>query len=506
MPHESRLTRAALALLVLATCAVFLAAHWFYPGLPSVDETGGWRDWVDQGRYLRAAQAWQAGDLSAGAHWYPPGYPMMAALFSRITPHDRFLLPNLACVVISQMACAALAVRLFPGLRWARCIGALAFLVASVGTLPGLKLWLVPWTTTPATACILLTLVLVLRLAERPNAARAASAGLALSAILLFRPGDIAPLALASGLAMIPVLARQTLRQNAAILASAFCAFAAVAAATYALIAATSGFGPDTYYGQSAQVGFEWRLLPLRFVTLVLDPRPLFDGVGAERAEPNQHRGLAEVFIWMLPGLAAGAALCLAKALPSPHLAMMLCYRDLHLLGLWPYGNAHYFKAIQPVLLLLALALPMNRNIRRREWALAAITLFAMTCWRAELQPGAQAPPGTIGDLSHLNSTAIVPATGPWAAFYSGAHRLTLGSANFAHNNDFKLYPRATDVLVIPLRPLPEGTAMLFTDPAVQLKAEPSQQATQTIVFALPCLFGLAGTSICGSAGAPVIP
>lgn len=507
-----------LGLLVLAMCAVFLAAHAGYPGVPSAAETGGWRDWNDQGLYLRASQAWQAGNFSKSEHWYPPGYPLVASVFSHVTPRDRFLLPDLGCLLVGLLACTSLARRLFPRMAWARCLGAVVFVVASVGTLAGLKLWLVPWTTTPAAACILVCLVLVLRLSERPGWVRAVAAGAALGAITLFRPGDVMPVAVASAVVMVPVLWRMGFVRASAVVASAFVAFACLVGASYGLIAATTGFGPDTYYGQSAVTGFEWRLLPLRFVTLVLDPRPLLDGVGAERGDPGQHRGLAEVFVWMLPGLAAGVALCASRRArvvhvllavwAAGHLALLLCYRDLHILGFWPYGNTHYFKATQPVLLLLAVAFGVglvDRSVRWREIGVAVLALAGLSCWRAELVPGAAAAPGSIGDLSRVDRVAIVDGHGNWAAFYSGAHGLRIGGVAFHHNDDFKIYPRAHDFLVVPLRPLPSGEAVLTTDGGITRGAAPAVQARQVVVFGLPCLFGLAGDRVCGHLGAPVI-
>ena len=123
-----------LAALTLLLTAVFLIAHARYPGLPTAGtETGGWRDWSDQRHYIDAARAWAAWDLTPERHWYPPGYALLGAPFLRITPHDRFLLPDLACLIACLFACAALARRMFPDSRFAAPWGAAAFLVASVG-------------------------------------------------------------------------------------------------------------------------------------------------------------------------------------------------------------------------------------------------------------------------------------------------------------------------------------------------------------------------------------
>lgn len=508
----------AVAALCLTLAATFLAAHAVFPGLPSLQETGGWRAWNDQGLYLRAAQAWAEGDLQSARHWYPPGYSLLASLLLRVTPHDRFLLPNLASLLICQLACAGLALRLFPKIRWAAAIGAAAFLVASVGTLPGLKSWLIPWTTTPAAAAILVGLLAVLRLAERPGKGRAVAAGAALGAIVLFRPGDVLPAALASILVMVPVLWRLPLRHALAISLCVTAGVLALGGMALTLIAVTTGFGPDTYYGQSAATGFEWRLLPLRFVTLILDPRPLLDGVGTERVEPGIHRGLAEVFVWLLPGLAAAAALCASRARlrvhvllglwAVAHLALLLCYRDLHILGFWSYGNIHYFKAVQPILLLLAVAAVIamvDGRFRARESAVALAVLVGLSGWRAELVSENQTlSMGAMGDLSGLDHAAIVPGGGSWAALYSGAHTLHIGDAVFHHNNDFKLYPRIGDFLIVPLRRLPPGNAAL-TLAAGATQTAPAHPARQTLVFGVPCLFGLAGDTVCGHKGAPLI-
>lgn len=508
----------AVATLCLILVVAFLAAHAVYPGLPSTQELGGWRDWNDQGLYLRASQAWAAFDLRQGEHWHPPGYPLLASRLLWITPHDRFLLPNLVSLVICQLVCARLGTRLFPALRWAASIGAACFLVASLATLPGLKSWLIPWTTTPAAAAIFVSLLAVLRLAERPTAGRALAAGAALGAIVLFRPGDVMPAALASCVVTLPVLAALPARKAVVLSLCAAVGAAGLAGLALALIAFSTGFGPGTYYGQSALIGFEWRLLPLRFVTLVLDPRPLLDGVGTERVEPGIHRGMAEVFVWMLPGMAAAVALCASRARlrvhvllglwAVGHLALMLCYRDLHILGFWTYGNVHYFKAVQPVLLLLAMAAVIgifDGRFRRREIGVALLVLLGLSCWRAELVAGEViVAAGSVGDLRALDHAAIVPGGGSWAALYSGAHALMIGGVTFHHNDDFKLYPRKGDFLIVPLRRLPPGDAVLNLA-AGAVQTGPAHAARQVLVFGMPCLFGLAGESVCGRLGAPLI-
>jgi hypothetical protein len=191
------------------------------------------------------------------------------------------------------------------------------------------------------------------------------------------------------------------------------------------------------------------------------------------------------------------------------HVAVMLCYRDLHILGFWLYGNFHYFKVVQPVLLLFAIAVPqglLDRSLRWREVGIGMAVMASVMCWRAQLVPGdavASATRGAVGDLSAVSDAAIIEAGGRWSALYSGAHVLSIGGVDFHHNLDFKLYPRQGDVLLVPLRKLPAGDAVLSPAPGVMVGRAVS--ARQVLVFGLPCVFGLAGAR-CGTVGAPLVP
>jgi hypothetical protein len=214
--NESPLVLLGLWGCTIVLMTVFVIAHSYYPGLPAPGtETGGWDAWSDQSRYIEAARAWAHWNLSPTVHWYPPGYALLGAPFLPLTPHDRFLLPNLACLVISQFACAALGRRLFPGYRFASLVGAGAFLIASVGTLRGLVSWLAPWTTTPSAALTLVAFVAVLRLAEQPSVSRALAAGSVIGGITLFRLSDAVPVALATAIASAPTMFEVPIRRAA---------------------------------------------------------------------------------------------------------------------------------------------------------------------------------------------------------------------------------------------------------------------------------------------------
>ena len=516
-----------LAALALTLIAVFLFVHSRYLGLPSYGtETGGWRDYADQSKYIEAARAWSEWDLTPTRHWYPPGYSLLAAPLLRLTPHDRFLLPNLACMLACQFACAALARRMFPQHRFAPLWGAGAFLVASVSSIPALRTWIVPWTTTPAAALTLMALVAVLRLAEHPGIGRALLAGGAIGGIALFRPSDAVPVAFAATLALTPCLLALPIRRAAGVAAVAVLAAVAMSGTAVAIIAATSGFGPDTYYDRSGRIGFEFRLLPLRWVSLVINGHPLFDGVGTDRLRPGLHRGLCEGFPWIIPGV-GGAAACwfgsetrrihiLLVSWLAAHMALMLSYRDLHIVALWLLDSDHYFKVTLPIFLLYALLLAVrlaDRTTRSRAAVVAGLAIVLAFGWRASLVPvqAEVAPPSAGGvvipSLERVDEAAIVRGTGTWSALFLDKHILTIDGTRFRSRYDFEIYPRSKDFLLVPLRPLPPDPGLLTVAAGVHIEADaPVLKARQTIVFGLPCAFGIAGSAVCGNLGVPLIP
>jgi hypothetical protein len=526
-PGRSPIVPIGLAGLALALIAIFLFVHSRYLGLPSYGtETGGWRDYADQSKYIEAARAWSEWDLTPSRHWYPPGYALMAAPFLWLTPHDRFLLPNLACMLTCQLACVALARRMFPHHRFAPLWGAGAFLLTSVSSVAALRTWIVPWTTTPAAALTLVSLVAVLRLAEYPGIGRALFAGGAIGGIALFRPSDAAPVAFAAALALTPCLLALPIRRAAGVAACAALGVAVTSGAAAAIITATSGFGPSTYYDLSGRIGFEFRLLPLRWVSLVISGHPLFDGVGTDRLRPGLHRGLCEGFPWIIPGVGGAAACWLDKdarrvhllLVPwlAAHMALMLSYRDLHILSLWLLDSDHYFKVTLPIFLLYAVLLALRLADRTTRWRAAVVAAVAIVLafgWRASLTPmqsettPASADGVTIPSLERVNQAAIVRGTGTWNEFYMGRNILTIDGTRFLSRPDFKLYPRNSDFLVVPLRPLPPEPGVLAVAEGIHIEAgAPVLKVRQTIAFGLPCAFGLAGSTVCGSIGVPLIP
>ncbi len=492
------------ACILLFAAVVFLRKHSFFPPLPhSASFDSGWWAWTDQGRYYRAARAWAAGDLRASQHWYLPGYPLLGALFVPLMPVEPFLVPDLACFLATGWLTASLAARLAAGLPYARLLGALAFLATCVLSRDALVSWIEPWTSTPLAPIVLGTLLAALRFGDRPTPARAFACGLLWGTIVMVRPTEAAAAGPPAALFCLVTLLRSGLpaRRTWAIAAAGIAGPLPPLLATAAIHLTLYGWALGQYLAESLGTGFEWRLLPYRWVTLVIAPWPA-------HASGN---GLALVFRWVLPGFAGLLACALAdRPRRSAHLlvgtavllhwALYLSYRDLHPEGLWRYGNFHYFKWTEPVLgLYTVLLLRMALARRTRLGAAAGLCVVVFAClWRAELkllpqpqQDARAAGPHTIVVPSGLTGVAelvVAAASGDFGAIYMGPQLLTVGPQYYFYNGDVKAYPVAGGMVIAPLRPLLPGAVRIALAPGVTLNpAYPPLLARRHLVFGLPC-------------------
>src|SRR5262249_49787768 len=158
-----------------------------------------------------------------------------------------------------------------------------------------------------------------------------------------FRPTDAATVLGPVGIFMAATLLRQPIapRRRIATLA----AFAAGIAVPLLLLLAAHvaifGFAQGAYLALSAKYGFTWALIPMRWATLVVDPKPLL----------AEGWGLARLFPWIPFGI-AGMGLYMAggdRGRTSRHLLIgstlivlwlqYLAYVDLQPYGLWRFSN-----------------------------------------------------------------------------------------------------------------------------------------------------------------------
>ena len=393
---------------------------------------------------------------------------------------------------------AGLAERLLP-VPFARSIGAAVFVLTAVLPQRALWSWVVPWTTTPEAFLLIACLLAAMRFIERRHPRDAFVAALAGVATAGFRPGDAAVVAGVSAFAMAWALASHWPGRKPAsrILLAALAGAGLPTALFIGAHLATWGVRPSGYMQLSGAFGFEWRLLPLRWVTLMIDPQPLFP----------EGDGLAAVFWWIVPGF-AGMAACLLITrgdIRRLHLlliaatlldcALFLAYRDLHPTGLWAFGNFHYFKWMLPIFGLYAVALALQAV--RRPWPTlaAAGVLPALFMWRVELADLHDLPPlDSVRDvslppgLSHIDDVVLARAAGSGPGFYGGGSHLRAGVEDFESATGFKMFLFADTMMLTPLRPLPAVPSTLHIVPSALLDMTATPiLARQRLVWGIPC-------------------
>ena len=492
-----------LALLSVVLVARYAWVYLHHPLAPDNDlPATGWFAWADQGSYWLAARAWATGNLDPYQHLYPSGYALLAAPFVWLMPADPFIIPNLLCWVGSLWLFAALGARLAGGIPGARVVSGTVFFLVTVAELRALYSWEVPWTSTPAATLTFASLLLAIRPADEGRP-RLVWAALLAGLIVLFRPTDALVIVPAVG---VCVLARmqpwRTGWRRAVILGlGAGCAVAVGPALLVVTHVATHGWSLGYYFALSRRIGFEWRLLPLRWVTLLLSPRPLYP----------QGEGFAEVYWFVLPGLAGIIAMILGDqgrrfrhavvgGAAIAFLCLYLCYRDLHVPGLFLFQNQHYLKWTLPVFGLYALALPYLL-VRRRVAAcvVAVVVVSLLSCWRAELVVSHAQPPATVlaggaglalpRGMKRVGDAVLATSPDDFRGLYFGKHTIEADGQSFDAGIDFKLIPVPFGFMMIPLRPLPGGPSELHL--AEPLRLDPAATvitARQAIVFGFPCL------------------
>lgn len=492
-----------------AAMAAIFAAFYAYaidPRRPTAAVVGnGWWSFMDQSRYLRATLAWAAGRLDPAEHWYLPGYPLLAVPFTWLTPANPFLLPDLALLGLTIWLVAALAGWLAPGWRQARVVGA-GVAVASVLPAAAMEVWVTPWTSTPEAVLTLAGLLATLHVMARPGAWRMALAlGLCVGAEAGVRPADAAVLGSVAGLAAGIALLQQRPGWMVAARAGAAATVGVVIAVLPTLIAyvAINGWSLNGYLQLSAAIGFEWRLLPLHWVTLFLSPEPLF---------PTGY-GMVKAFPWIVPGL-AGMAACLvappgrgARLAHVPvigatvtHIALYLCYRDLHPPALWRFYNYHYFK--WAVMLLALYALLLLRVVIERHWRAmlaGAVALALLLPWRPELvlqsSPAIAAQSGSVLHLPPLElgiyDAVVIPVHGNFDTIYGGEHNLYVGAHEekwYSSTASFKTIPVPEGLLLTLLQPLQAGPLTLHLGDGVTLNGDDQPHLARLhLVYGIPC-------------------
>ena len=442
----------------------------------------GWWNWFDQGWYERAAVAWAHGITAPGMHWYLPFYPLLGALFVRATPVDPFLWPDLLCLLTALACFARLGRHVLDAGRWSVLLACAVFL-GITGPDLAMSEWVTPWTTTPETACFLGALLAMtgLQRARRP-ALRACVAGLVAGAVTGVRGGQGA--VLLAFMAAGTLLLAPAARRGAAVMTLVAGAAVSVSASVTAYLAVW-GVHVSPYLQQQQQQGFDLRLLPSRWVSMMIDPGPLFPpGEGLAHAFPWIVAGSAGMAASLLvPGPAGRVAQALVAGATLAELALFLCYRNLHPNLLWRLELHHYFKGVVLIFGLYGtrLAVLSARGLvsRTRAPLIAAgagvaVAILAFS-WHLTLKPvrplhwsadgGLDVPDG----LQPMNVVVLIPGRG------AGFLPIVDGSGRTADGRvvrsafDAVTYDPGSGLRLLPLRSLPATDTVFHFDAGTRL-------------------------------------
>jgi hypothetical protein len=425
-----------------------------------------WWSWNDQALYHMDVLAWGAGNFAPAAHYYFPGYALVALPFLHITPLNPFCIPDFVSFLATVLLLAAWARRLLPDRAWAAAATLWLLFICYASRPNALQVWLDPWDTTPVVPLCLWCLLAALRFSEHPTSGRAFWVGFPAGAIFMFRPTDAlvygAVASVACGWALTGLKPKQAAGLAMFAALGAACGVSPGAAA-YLL---SHGLHPSGYFLLSRQLGFDVNLLPQRWVSIMLDSRPWLAG----------GPGLIPHYPWLAAGLAGilaakpSAALRARRMLGAATLLQMLVYlsyRDLHPTGLFLFGNQHYFKGAVATcaVFTIVLADAWFRPGAARRGAAVAMLIVAFTLpWRLALVKDASAtvtplanglyvPAGLAGWYPAVRVEPCKPKT-PIA--------LTIAGKTYQEIFDFKTFYSGNGVLLLPVRTLPTGPASII--------------------------------------------
>ncbi len=454
----------------------------------------GWWGWFDQGNYLTAAYAFAAFNFSFEQHFYPPLYPLLGAVFSRINGTHPYWLVNLLCLLWFTWVFIHFARRYVP--QWLSIL-LFAGTVLANGTL--FEEFVIPWTTTLSAALLSTGIHSLGRNAikydtantKQRNTRKLVICSLAVGLMAATRPPDV----LVGGLIWLGVIGgARTGSINAGLPFGRQLAISLAAISVGPLLFLSFNlwvFGSPIggYIQTNSGNGYFPDDMGEKFVSLFLDSQTLY-------LEPNS--GLLNHYPWLIlapPSLlfvlirgdmilrVVAAAICLQFALYIP-------YGDLLPNGLWRYHNIHYFKWTFPYLGLLichaGLTIVNGLTVRTREsamWAsmfVAAVLLLAFLRLDVVLH---SLPPKALTHSSHneiaidtgpdgIDLLDITGLHGSFAEIYFGKHRLTLDGIELRSVKNYRVLPAPWGVRVLFIRTVKGKSIVYQPDPRITVAAD----------------------------------
>lgn len=349
--------------------SIYTLAYLAYAALPgnNIEHPLGWWGWWDQSLYLRSARALGLRLLTPEAHWYPLGYSLLGAPWTRVIPAHPFYFVNLLCLLGA----------LFCFVRIGRAVGvrdgfaAAVFIGCIAVDRMVLSQFVVPWNTTPVMFYVYGALALTLRKGPL-GLPVAVTVALCAALVLVTRPSDMVVL-IPVGTALIcrlfwfhrPAVALGHLLSGA--VASGF-----VCAAYAALHVRIYGFAPSPYMVHSGAIGLNLTDLPQKLFAVLLDPLPLYgEGEGLLQRAPWIILAIPALPIAVLVG---NIAVITVFAIVAINVVFYTAYADFLPHGIWRYNNVHYLKMSYPLIALMCIF--VVRSIKSLK--MASIALFAV--------------------------------------------------------------------------------------------------------------------------------
>lgn len=359
---------------VLLAAGVFAWAYLHYPYRPTAPATGWWNYW-DQGAYLRSARAFAAGVLEGSEHWYPIGYPLLAAPFVPL-----FADPFLPINAVGFVAYVWLCYRLFAPVlgRWAVIVPIFVPLIypAQVDVQPAvsyplLSQFAVPWNSNPVAPAYLAALLGVRANWRRENRLLDVGLGALLGATAATRPADAALLAVLLGMySAWAALAQRRWLVPALVAAGALACMLPV----FVFMQQAYGGLESPYVVTSRTIGFSVSDLSDRVYQILLRSEETYGEAHSAlfQLQPWLHAAvpLAVAWAWRVRGT---GALAVAMALLS--WLLYLAYNDLSPFNLLRFFLVHYIVWTLPVLACAGLA-GARSIVKERRWATAAMVLL----------------------------------------------------------------------------------------------------------------------------------
>ena len=446
---------------------------------------GIWWLWADQGEYHRDALAWAAGNLDPSQHFYFPGYALIAAPFVHITPSNPFLIPDIVSLLVTAWLLGRLALRLAPDRSFMPLLMPWVFFAALAARPLAMVVWVQPWDTTPAVPLCLGALLAAMRFREFPSARRALVAGLVVGLIPAFRPTDAMIYGGASAVYCAAHLLRLPQRRWIGLIAAAALGAvigAALGATAYLL---SHGLHTSGYMLLAHNFGFEPRLLPFQWVTIMVAPKPVLASTPSLlRAFPWIFTGLAGILAGSLGARAKGSlhGYLLMGAAVVANIAVYLCFRGLQAGGLFIYDNQHYFKIVSVCTLVLTVVLVdgFAHSWRARGACLVALLLACcLLPWRVGFTPDNAADYTLQGrsiflphGFSGLDYVVLIRGERHDPAFENDGLVLKINGVVMPNRFDYADVFSADGLAVEPLRDLPAGPAEIDVPPSVALTTQ----------------------------------